>query len=230
LEGDDSVRIQGIHLAGGGEVLSDRTEPGAAVVIADDGVLSPSLRAAVESEARLNLVRDASCVDELLAAVRECEPETAVVGFRRRNDALRAVTAITEICAATRVIAVVPGENAQVAGALLHAGASAVVRDTDRVSELLAALAASEGAGGAGGADEVADSVAVRLTSRETQVLELLGLGHTNAEIAELLNLSIRTVQAHRAHLQYKLGTRTRAGLFQAAIARGLVFPNLPQA
>ncbi|MGH9104481.1 MAG: LuxR C-terminal-related transcriptional regulator [Acidimicrobiales bacterium] len=49
------------------------------------------------------------------------------------------------------------------------------------------------------------------LTRREQEVLELLALGHTNAEVAEDLGVALRTVEAHRAHLIQKLGLRTRA-------------------
>jgi two-component system response regulator NreC len=48
-------------------------------------------------------------------------------------------------------------------------------------------------------------------------------LGHTNSEIALQLYLSVRTVEAHRAHLQHKLGFSTRAQLVRYALDRGLI-------
>ena len=44
------------------------------------------------------------------------------------------------------------------------------------------------------------------LTEREAEILRLIALGHTNAEIAEQLYLAVRTVETHRAHIQQKLG------------------------
>ena len=44
------------------------------------------------------------------------------------------------------------------------------------------------------------------LSPRETEVLRLMALGHTNREIGEQLSLSVRTVETHRAHIQQKLG------------------------
>ena len=44
------------------------------------------------------------------------------------------------------------------------------------------------------------------LSEREVEVLRMIALGHTNAEIAEQLYLSVRTVETHRAHIQQKLG------------------------
>jgi two-component system response regulator NreC len=61
------------------------------------------------------------------------------------------------------------------------------------------------------------------LSEREVDVLRLIALGHTNAEIAEQLYLSIRTVEAHRAHVQQKLGLSTRSQLVGYALDRGLL-------
>lgn len=61
------------------------------------------------------------------------------------------------------------------------------------------------------------------LTEREEQMLAEIGLGYTNAEVAEHMHLSVRTVEAHRARLQGKLGVSSRAGLVREALDRGLV-------
>lgn len=59
---------------------------------------------------------------------------------------------------------------------------------------------------------------AADLSQRELEVLQLLGLGHTNGEIAQRLVLSIRTVETHRSNIQRKLGIRTRADLARVAL------------
>ena len=61
------------------------------------------------------------------------------------------------------------------------------------------------------------------LTEREVEVLRLIALGHTNAEIAGQLYLSVRTVESHRAHIQQKLRRSTRAELVRYALDHGLV-------
>ena len=61
------------------------------------------------------------------------------------------------------------------------------------------------------------------LSQRETDVLRLIALGHTNAEIGKALFLSTRTVETHRAHIQQKLGRTTRADLVRYALDRGLL-------
>jgi two-component system, NarL family, response regulator NreC len=61
------------------------------------------------------------------------------------------------------------------------------------------------------------------LTEREVDILRLIALGHTNAEIAGQLFLSVRTVESHRAHIQQKLGRSTRAQLVRYALDHDLV-------
>jgi len=62
----------------------------------------------------------------------------------------------------------------------------------------------------------------VDLSEREREVLRLIALGHTNAEIARMLFLSVRTVENHRASLMHKLGVKTRADLVRHANQSGL--------
>jgi len=61
------------------------------------------------------------------------------------------------------------------------------------------------------------------LTAREMGVLKLIALGHTNAEIAQQLYLSVRTVESHRAHIQQKLRLSTRAQLVRYALDHDLI-------
>ena len=63
----------------------------------------------------------------------------------------------------------------------------------------------------------------VGLSEREVEVLGLIAIGLTNAEIAERLIDSVRTVETHRAHIQQKLDVRTRAELVRVARGAGLL-------
>jgi DNA-binding NarL/FixJ family response regulator len=70
------------------------------------------------------------------------------------------------------------------------------------------------------------DKMAERLTPRERQVLQLIAQGHSNKEIASLLQLSPNTVSAHRANLMQSLGIHKTAELVLYAIRKGLVTPQ----
>jgi DNA-binding NarL/FixJ family response regulator len=63
------------------------------------------------------------------------------------------------------------------------------------------------------------------LTPRELEVLKLIAEGKTSKEIAELLVLSIKTVERHRADILHRLGMRDRVDLTRYAIRRGLIEP-----
>ncbi|NIN63575.1 MAG: DNA-binding response regulator, partial [Anaerolineae bacterium] len=61
------------------------------------------------------------------------------------------------------------------------------------------------------------------LSPRQREILQLIGEGLTNQEIADRLSLSIHTVQAHRGHIMDKLGLHTRAQLVSYAARIGLL-------
>ena len=61
------------------------------------------------------------------------------------------------------------------------------------------------------------------LTDREREILQLVAEGHSNRQIADLLNLSIRTVQNHRAHIMEKLGMHDRGELIKYAVQKGII-------
>jgi len=61
------------------------------------------------------------------------------------------------------------------------------------------------------------------LSPRELEVLRLIALGHTNAEIASSLTLSVRTVESHRAHIHQKVQLRSRVDLVAYARDHGLL-------
>jgi len=64
------------------------------------------------------------------------------------------------------------------------------------------------------------------LTLREQEVCRLLACGHTNAEVADKLCISERTVETHRANIMAKLGLKTRAELVRFAMDNGLLRPD----
>ena len=61
------------------------------------------------------------------------------------------------------------------------------------------------------------------LSDRELEILRLIALGHTNAEIGQQLYLSVRTVESHRSHIQHKTGRTSRAELVQYALSHHLI-------
>lgn len=64
-----------------------------------------------------------------------------------------------------------------------------------------------------------------RLTAREREVLQLVAEGKRSKEIADLLDITVKTAETHRAHIMDKLSIRDTAGLVRYAIRTGLITP-----
>lgn len=63
-----------------------------------------------------------------------------------------------------------------------------------------------------------------RLSAREQQVLKLVAEGRTNNAIAQIMNVSVKTVEKHRSSLMQKLNVHDMAGLVKIAMKHGLIF------
>ena len=145
---------------------------------------------------------------------------------------LEAIPRVTDVSPGTRVVVLTMQEDPVFAREALRAGAVGYVLKEAADSELVEAVrraAVGEtylnprlGAALAT-APAASDGPPDDLTEREAEVLRLVGLGHTNAEIAGQLYLSVRTVESHRARIGQKLGLSTRAELVRYALDHGLL-------
>jgi DNA-binding NarL/FixJ family response regulator len=109
---------------------------------------------------------------------------------------------------------------------LIEAGAAGVVVKRPYVPDIvLAVQAAGEGRNYISGVPSAKDGSQVQITARERQVLELMAHGYSNQAIGEKLNISVKTVEAHRARLFKKLGASNVADAVLLAIRVGLVMP-----
>ena len=73
---------------------------------------------------------------------------------------------------------------------------------------------------------EEADPLVERLTNRQREVLQLIAEGHTSLAIADLLHVSLRTVERDRTALMEAFGSEGVSTLLRAAVRRRLVFPE----
>jgi two-component system response regulator NreC len=148
------------------------------------------------------------------------------------SSSLEALPVLAAEAPATRIVVLTMQEDPQFARQALAAGANGYVLKEAADSELVEAIR-SAAAGevylnprlGARIAAAPAEPAGPPddLTERELQILQLIALGHTNAEIGGQLFLSVRTVESHRAHIQQKLRRTSRADLVRYAIDHGLL-------
>ena len=207
------------------------------VLLADDHELVRSgLRYMLESGG-FDVVAETGSGEDAIRVAGEVLPDVVLMDV--------SMTGISGIDATPGVLAAAPGCRVMLVTAhrdsdrvqrAFAAGASGFIPKDAAPAELLAAVrsvaAGSEYLHPSLGAALIRDGSSFdrtlkgpggELTDRELQVLREIAMGRTNAEAAERLFLSVRTVENHRARLMEKLGATTRADLVRLAFAAGLV-------
>jgi two-component system response regulator NreC len=202
------------------------------LVLADDHAsVRRSLRLLLGGEPDVAVVAEAA---DLAAAVRELRgssPNVLVLDLHMHGaPGIETIRQLRGQAPKTEIVVVTMEPSPVFAQQVLDAGAAAFVLKDRADTELPEAVRAA-----ASGLEYVSPHVAARLealrkavggdglTTRELEVLRLLALGHTSAEIAIKLQLSRRTVETHRARIQRKLGASTRADLVAYALRRRLI-------
>jgi two-component system response regulator NreC len=205
------------------------------IVLADDHrVVRTGLGLLLEAEEAIDVVAEAGDVDSALRAVLGHKPDVLVLDLNMpgTQTSLEALPLIRERSAQTATVVLTMQEDPEYARSALRAGALGYVLKEAADTELVEAVRRA-----AEGRTYLNPSLGARLAAmpeqpagppddlsgRELEVLRLIALGHTNAEIGEQLFLSVRTVETHRAHVQQKLGRTTRAELVRYALDHGLL-------
>ena len=209
--------------------------PPITIVLADDhAVVRSGLRLLLERTGDLEVVSEAGTADDAVRTVLGHKPAVLVLDLNMPGplSSLDAIPRVAEASPGTRVVVLTMQEDPEFARRALRAGAAGYVLKEAADAELVEAIrraAAGEtyltpSLGAALAAAPPAPSEPPDdLSEREVEVLRLIALGHTNAEIAGQLYLSVRTVESHRAHIQQKLRLSTRAELVRYALDRGLL-------
>lgn len=205
------------------------------IVIADDhSVVRSGLRRVLEDQPGWEVLAEAANAEAALRVSRGHKPDVLVLDLNMPGEltSLDAIPQIVDELPGTRVVVLtMQDEPAFVRGALSAGATAYVLKDaatTELVDAIRRAMAGESYLNPRLGAKLASaplspDGAPDDLTKREVEILGLIALGHTNAEIAEQLFLSIRTVETHRTHIQRKTGRATRAELVDYALRHHLV-------
>jgi two-component system response regulator NreC len=205
------------------------------LVVDDHAVVRAGLRRVLDAEDDIEVVGEAETGERAIFEAIESKPDVVVMdvvmpgksGIEATPEVLRAVPT-------TKVLVLSMQDDPRYVRAAFEAGARGYVlkeaADTEVVGAVRAVAAGERYVHPALGARLVAAEVDERrradedpLSDREREVLRLLALGHTNQEIAEMLFISVRTAETHRAHIMRKLGLSTRAELVRYALEQDLL-------
>jgi len=201
------------------------------IVLADDhAVVRSALRMLLEAEPDFEVAAEAGDADSAVRYALGHKPDVLILDLNMPGrPSLEAVPDILEASPRTQIVVLTMQNEPAFARRALQAGVRGYVLKEAADAELVQAVRSA-----AAGDTYLQPSLAARLVTeansagddlseREREVLRLIALGHTNAEIASQLYLSIRTVESHRAHIQQKLRLSSRAELVQYALEHGLV-------
>lgn len=205
------------------------------LVLADDhAVVRSGLKLLLDAEPDMTVLSEAGDVDAAVRAVLGHKPDVLVLDLNMpgSSSSLEAVPRIFEASPDTRIVILTMQEDPRFAREALRSGALGYVlkeaADVELVEAIRRAAAGDTylnprlGAALAAAPPEVSGPPD-DLTEREAEVLRLVALGHTNAEISGQLFLSVRTVESHRAHIQQKLLLSSRAELVRYALEHDML-------
>jgi two-component system response regulator NreC len=204
------------------------------IVIADDhAVVRDGVRMLLDAEEGFSVVAEADDTEGTARALRGHHPDVLVLDLDLKDSsAVDAIPSLRKDFPDTCIVVLTMHSDASTAREVLRAGASGYVLKDSAGSELVRAIRAicagqsyvqPEIGGMIASLDQSMPNQFEQLSEREVEVLRLVALGHTSREIAEMLVLSVRTVESHRRHLQEKLGCETRAELVRYALDHGLL-------
>ena len=211
--------------------MSDTPEqPIRLLLVNESGLIGNVIRAALEDEPDLKVVASVTNAEEALKVVQEQVIDVALVSTRLpEQGALKLTSAIAQLAPSTKVLALGLTEEKNHVLRYVEAGATGYVLRDHSLEDLIETVRAAQD-GKVFVSPQIAAAMMKRLsnlarmfsdiennvtdttslTSRELEVLELIGKGLTNQQIAEKLVIEIGTVKNHVHSILEKLNVRTR--------------------
>ena len=209
------------------------------LLVEDHTIVRKGLRSLLDGEAGIEVIGEAEDGREAVEKVQQLLPDVVLMDIAMPGlNGLEATRQIKKRFPEVQVLILTMHANEEYIFQILRAGASGYVVKQVAPTELISAIRAAYR-----GESFLSPSISKkviqeyirqaeamgeensydRLTDREREVLQLIAEGHSNREIAELLHISAKTVQTHRAHLMDKLDIHSTAELTQYAIRKGVI-------
>lgn len=210
------------------------------LLVDDHAVIRQALRLLLESQPELAVIADVENGREAVNAVEKLQPDVVLMDVVMPGlNGLEATRQIRRSCPGAKVVILSGFVDEDQLLDSIRSGASGYIIKQSDVSELVLAIqtvhrgnsyfssALSEGFDLAEVLYQAKRSDqrtgVETLTSREREVLQLIAEGYTNQGIANELYISVKTVEAHKAHIMAKLHARNRTDLIRYAIRKGIV-------
>jgi len=212
------------------------------ILIADDhSVVREGLRAVLGGVADFDVVAESSDGEEAVRITGEKKPDVVILDISMpKVNGIEAARRIRKQHPGTKVLIFTIHENEEYVYQMVASGANGYILKDSGKNDIIAAIRAIHSGGrffSPGVSKLIIDEFARRsrggrvrqtpgtsgLTHRESEILQYIASGLTNAEIAQKLFLSVRTVHTHRTNLMQKLDVHNAAGLVRYAMDNGIV-------
>ena len=206
------------------------------VLVADDhGIVRSGVKLLLDRQPDMEVVAEAGDGVDAVRQALQHRPDVAILDVSMpRMTGLQATHEIKQQAPDTQVLILSMHDDERYLFEALRAGAAGYVLKRAADQDLVNAVRAA--ARGEPFLTSAAQQALIRdflergeqpqeLTPREQEIVKLIAEAHTNKSIAEILHLSEKTVESHRARVLQKLGMRDRVELVRYAIRRGLVEP-----
>lgn len=214
------------------------SEPVKVLVVDDHEVVRQGIKLVLETDPELEVVGEAASGEDAIERVRELKPNVVVMDIGMPGlSGFEATRRIRQSHPDVQVLALTVHDSEAYVFQMLQAGATGYIVKRAPAADVIQAVKRAYH-----GEAVLHPSVAkllIRdyltrvekgeeasydtLSDREHEILKLIAEGQTNREIADLLFLSVKTVQAHRANLMRKLGMHDRTELVKYAIRKGII-------
>jgi DNA-binding NarL/FixJ family response regulator len=204
------------------------SDPIRIMIVEDHAVVRQGLAALLRTVGDFVIVAEASDGEESLALFRTHQPDVTLMDLRLpRVNGVEAITRIRSEFPQARIIVLTTFDGDEDIYRALQAGARGYLlkgMTADQLMEAIRSVYAGKSRIPAPVAERLAERMAApELTSRETEVLELIVGGNSNKEIAAALFISEATVKTHINSLLSKLGVTDRTQAATTALQRGIV-------
>lgn len=198
-------------------------------------VIRRGMRMLIESQANLEIVAEAATSLEALLAARESLPDIVIIDHCLPElNGLDLAQSLRREAPRVEILIYTMNDSEELVMAMLRAGARGFVLKSDSGRQLLAAIDAlslHQPYFSSAISETLLDqflrskpsSPTFGLTHREREVVQLIAEGKINKEIGEALNISVKTVETHRAAAMHKLKLRTTAELVRYAVRNNII-------
>ena len=207
------------------------------ILLADDHVtVRQGLKMLIESQGDMTVVSEASDGTAAVEQARTLRPDVVVMDISMPGmNGLVATRTLKQIQPDSVIVILTRHGDDAYLQELLRAGADGYVLKQSAASELLQAIRATAArgqyldsaltgrvtAGFLSKSGRKAQGTGVSLSERESEVLRLIAAGYSNKEIAAQLELSVKTVEVHKANAARKLGLKGRIDIVKYALLQG---------